>query len=244
MASDWVEFPFAKRAPCGFTLVELLLALATMGLILGAAYTSLFSGLDSFRRSAYESEVYTVLHRSLDRVFADLACSFNASEGTRFVLEDESIDHDVYGSIPTDVLRFQAHLMKVKWDNTPQSDLTEIEYYIDMDDETPPRWLVRRTESPADQDPVSGGEVHLVGPAVIGMDVQLHNGSKWVSTWDSRTDLPVAVKVELVMEPANHPDGGNRLERFSSIFWIPTSGDTGTVASSESASNEAEGGEE
>jgi hypothetical protein len=76
------------------------------------------------------------------------------------------------------------------------------------------------------------------------MDVQLHNGSKWVSTWDSRTDLPVAVKIELVMEPANHPDGGNRLERFSSIFWIPTSGDGGTVASGESVTEETEGGEE
>ena len=244
MTSDWVASPREKRAFSGFTLVELLLALATMGLILGAAYTSLFSGLDSFRRSAYESEVYTVLHRSLDRIFADLACSTNTSEGTRFLLENESIDHDIYGNIPTDVLRFQAHLMKVKWDDTPQSDLTEIEYYIDMDEETPPRWLVRRTESPADHDPASGGSVHLVGPAVIGMDVQLHNGSQWVSTWDSRSDLPVAVKIELVMEPANHPDGGNRLERFSSIFWIPTSEGSAALSSSEPASDVAEGGEE
>lgn len=239
MARNPVETLFARRAPSGFTLIELLMALATMGLILGAAYTSLFSGLDSFRRSAYESEVYAVLHRSLNRIFTDLACSSNSSEGTRFVVEHESIDHDTYGNIPVDVLRFQAHLIKVKWDDTPQSDLTEVEYYIDMDEETPPRWLVRRTESPADDNPESGGEVHLVGPAVIGMDVQLHNGSKWVTTWDSRTDLPVAVKVELVMEPANHPDGGNRLERFSSIFWIPTS-----AALGDSTAAETEGGEE
>jgi len=216
-------------------LVEVLVVLATMGFILGTAYAALFSGLDAYRYSAYESEVLTVLHRSLDRLFTDLACTSAASPRTHFVVVDDSVESEVHGEIPTDRLRFQAHMLKLQWEQKPQSDLTEVEYYVDLDPDTAPCWLVRRTDSPADSDAESGGEIHLVGPGVVGMNVELYNGSKWVSEWTS-SELPRAVRIRLLMVPSNYPGGSPRLETMTSIFWIPSSG--GQKASGDASSTD------
>ncbi len=211
------------RASPGFTLIELVIALAATGLILGAAYATLFSGLDSYRYSAYRSETYSVLQRALDRIFDDLSATHLSSKGGQFVIENDSVEMEQYGEVPLDRLRFQSLVGKTSWDERPQEELAEIEYYIDTDPETSPRWLVRRIQSPVDSNLEQGGTVHLAGPRILGMEVQAHNGQEWVEEWESSDSYPQQIMIKLYMEPPVSSGITDRVLSLSSSVWIPRS---------------------
>ncbi|MCA9412337.1 MAG: prepilin-type N-terminal cleavage/methylation domain-containing protein [Candidatus Omnitrophica bacterium] len=229
-----------------FTLVEMIIALAATGLILGAAYATLFSGLDSYRYSAYRAETYSVLQRSLDKMFEDLTCAHLSKSGGRFLIESDSIEHDVYGEVPLDRIRFQSLVSRVNWDDVPQEDLSEVEYYIDTDTETPARWLVRRIDSPVDSNLSEGGSIHLVGPRVLGLEIQAYNGSEWVDEWDSTNSFPQEILIKLYMEPPKSSGITDRILSLSSSVWIPGSkgqASQSTASGSGEQSESAAGGE-
>lgn len=224
--------------PTGFTLLELVLAMTATTLILGTAYTAFFSGLTSYNINSYKSEIRGVLFRSLTRILDDLKSAQTGADELRFVVENEEIEIEgaPAGPVPNDRILFTAATAKVNWENKPQSDLSEVEYYIDRDDETPARWLVRRTDIPPDSRPLEGGEIHLVGPRVVGMDVLLYNGTKWVEEWDSSTELPLAVKVSLYVGPTRETVFQNRFESLTASVWLPK----GTGSSSSTTTQSAD----
>ena len=234
------SFPFRKGLRLkGFTLIEMIVALAATGLILGAAYTTLFSGLDSYRYSAYRGETFSILQRALDRIFDDLSSAHLSASGGRFVIENDSIETEEYGEIPLDRLRFQSLVSKISWDDRPQEDLAEIEYFVDNDPETPPRWLVRRIQSPVDSDLSSGGVIHLAGPRVLGIDIRAFDGAQWVEEWDSSDRYPKQILVKLYMAPPASSRITDRVLTLSSSTWIPGSnGQASTPTSQEGAPTE------
>lgn len=234
--ADLRTFPPAGRRAVGFTLIEMIVALTTTGLILAAAYATLFSGLDSYRYSAYRGEVYSVLQRALDRMVDDLVSAhLSGSEGI-FAIETDVIETERFGEIPLDRLRIQALVAKVAWNDRPQEDLAEIEYFIDNEEETPARWLVRRIQTPVDGNLSAGGNIHLVGPRIVGMEVRAHDGEQWVEEWNSSNAYPQRVSITLFMEPPRSSGITDRLISLSSVAWLPRSKGQAAPAS------EAEGG--
>lgn len=206
----------------GFTLLELVISMVATSLILGAAYTAFFSGLTSYSLNSYRSEIRSVLSRSLGRIVEDLRCAETGHEAFRFRVENDEIDLENLDNfpIPNDRLLFTAPTSQAQWANRPQSDLSEVEYYIDRDDESPARWLVRRSQSPPDNKPLEGGSVHLIGPRVIGMQIYCFDGSKWLEEWDSSTDLPLALRIILYVGPTRDALTPNRFESLSTTAWI------------------------
>ncbi len=230
-----------EASPAGFTLLELILAMVATTLLLGSAYTAFFSGLNSYNTNSYKSEIRAVLFRSLIRIQEDIKAAQIGSDEFRFLVENDEVEIEgVAGDpVPNDRLLFTAATAKVNWAAKPQSDLSEVEYYIDRDDETPARWLVRRSDSPPDAKPLEGGEIHLVGPRVVGMGVELYDGSKWVEEWDSTTELPLAVRISLYIGPTREAIFLNRFESLSVSVWLPKG-----TGSSSSTTEEGEQGKE
>lgn len=227
-------------SPAGFTLLELILAMVATTLLLGSAYTAFFSGLNSYNTNAYKSEIRAVLFRSLTRILDDLKTAQTGSDEFRFLVENDEIEIEGVAAdpVPNDRILFTASNARINWESKPQSDLSEVEYYIDRDDETPARWLVRRTDTPPDLKPLEGGEIHLVGPRVVGMGIEVYDGSKWVEEWDSSTELPLAIRVSLYIGPTRETIFQNRFESLTASVWLPK----GTGSSSSSTGEGAEKG--
>lgn len=99
--ADLRPFPAAGRRAAGFTLIEMIVALTTTGLILAAAYATLFSGLDSYRYSAYRGEVYSVLQRALDRMVDDLVSAHLSGNEGIFVIETDVVESSQRPHTPT-----------------------------------------------------------------------------------------------------------------------------------------------
>lgn len=203
-------------------------------LVLGAAYTALFTGLDSYNLSSYQAEVYTVLNRCLDRMFDEVASAHIGANTARFLIVDNFEENDEFGEIANDRMVFEAAVGKTNWSNVVQSDLAEIEYSIDTDDETPARWLVRRMQSPPDGKPLEGGDLNLLGPRVVGMNVKAYDGKEWVDEWDSSETLPQAVHVQLYILPSSDAVSPKRLETLWTTVWLGRAFGTGTGSGEES----------
>jgi prepilin-type N-terminal cleavage/methylation domain-containing protein len=206
-----------------FTLVELMVAMTVTSLILGAAFSALFAGLKSYTTCAYETDVLAVMQRSLDRIFEDVSGCYLKGKGTRFLVVSEILETDNFGDIPMDSLLVTSNVGKMDWGRKLQSDMAEVEYKVDNDPETPARWLIRRLDNPADSNLKDGGEIHLVGPNVVGIQIEAFDGKSWLEEWDSETEYPQALRITLFMLPSPTYGRPKKVESFRSTTWIPRS---------------------
>ena len=201
----------------GFTLVELLLAMSLSMLILSSAYISFSSGLDLYRRSTARQEAYRTCRSALNLIVRDLRTSFMSPNqtGTLFIGEDKE-----------DMEFAQDRLLFMSVGNNPQrrgsgeSDIMEVEYYIDNDQETPERWLQRRTDATPDDDPYSGGVNLLAGKDITAMDCRYFDGQTWLDNWDSKEKLPNMVWISISTPLPTKRDQPQRFVTLAETVWL------------------------
>ncbi|MBN2327527.1 MAG: prepilin-type N-terminal cleavage/methylation domain-containing protein [Candidatus Omnitrophica bacterium] len=211
---------FGKKRQKGFTLVELVLASTLTALILGSAFVSLSTVLKAYKELGGKTNLAETARLILDRMRADLEMTFYSphADYTRFVGYDQ-----LNGDLPADSLTFISSVNNPVNTGGGSSDLAEVQYYIDVDDGTPERWLLRRMDYTPDSDPFTGGELALLGPRVASIDFQYFDGIVWQTEWDSSEAIPIAVNITIGLFEADHPEETPTLENldyFSTSVWI------------------------
>lgn len=237
-----------RRGRAAFTLVELLMATTLTGLVLGGAFMSLSVVLRGYKEFSGKSNVSETARLILERMQSDLEAAFLSphQDTTRFVGMDIQS-----GDFETDILTFISRIHNPVETGGGSSDLAEIQYYIDQDDTTPERWLLRRYDFSPDMDPFSGGDIALLGPQVVYLDFQYFDGAAWWPDWDSTESVPLAVYLTLGFFIPRQVDDEPTLENiqtFSTTVWIPSArqpaGESlgGTSGGSRSGSGGGSGG--
>jgi general secretion pathway protein J len=205
----------------GFTLVEVMLALTISSLILTAAYGTFRISMDVSKRAGARREALENCRSALGVICRDLAGAFLSSteEWSLFAGEDATL-----GDLSIDTLAFTAVVNSPERTGERTSDYAEVEYYVDVDPETPEEWLVRRYDCRPDEDLREGGITSLAGYQVVSLDVWYFSGGDWGVEWNSRKELPTAVRVDLsaVIDPKKSFVPSN-LITLSSIVWFPHS---------------------
>lgn len=183
----------------GFTLVELLIALALLVVLSAALYGTFFSvvrGADAVRE---RTEPLRDARAVLDMLRRELssACYSKDTERFRFVVEDR----DVFGK-PASVLEFAAFTVPRRG-SVPSSDIMEARY-APVEKEGGRIILSRRTRDIfLDAIPVS---YPLTGP-IDGFLVECYNGESWVRSWDTALNgkLPAAIRVTVRLAGGENP---------------------------------------
>ena len=178
----------------GLTLIELLVALAITGLMMGSGYGALSVMVD---------------HRARVMAATDAVASAAAKRrmltgwlrGARLTIEGDATFEGLHGvdeDRPDDALTFVTNAP------TPLGmPETVIHVYIDRDDKTPERGL---TVSLADR---KGGVTRRieVDPRATGLDIRYLSGlfgkRAWLESWVSTTVLPSAVTLTASSEQAD-----------------------------------------
>ncbi len=224
---------WAKRCPApprcrapgilktGFTLVEVMLALTISSFILTAAFGTFRISMDVSKRAGVRRNALENCRSALGIISRDLAGAFLSSTETwsLFVGEDASV-----GDLNTDTLAFTAMVNSPERTGERTSDYAEVEYYVDMDPDTPEEWLVRRYDCRPDDDLREGGITSLAGYQVVSLEVWYFTEGEWAFEWDSQKELPTVVRVEIsaIIDPKRGLDSNN-LVTLSSIVWLPHS---------------------
>jgi len=207
-----------RHAP-GFTLLEVMVALAIIGIIVGLVYGTFAGTAESKEEIETGNDIYHEARWALDKLEADLSSAYlsrNANSETLFY----GLNRDGAGGLPVDELHFNS-FNHFKFNPTAQeSDQCEISYFLMENPDTGVLTLYRREDATPDEDPMEGGEFYELAEGVLAFNLRYFDGYDWLDDWDSRnfeddeevveTDIeqtdemieaiPVAVEVTLIMQ--------------------------------------------
>lgn len=181
-----------NKSISGFTLLELLIAVAIMSILLAAVYGSFFSVLISQSRIEDELERTKEIRRFLDIFSLEVQSSFfkEGSASTRFTGEKKT----TRGKPSSDVA-FTAFTYPIMMNDYPVSDLMAVHYFTEETKDMKTT-LYKEVWNPYTG---KGGFKTEVIEDVEGFEVSYFNGKQWASAWDSSMEnkIPDAVKVNL-----------------------------------------------
>lgn len=221
----------------GFTLVEVLLASMLSTLVITGAFFSLSVMLKAFSARQGSGQATETAALIFERIRQDLESVYLSpnSDMTRFVGMDEQSEQ-----FDADNLTFVSMVNDPTALGQGTSDLAEVQYYIDLDDSTPERGLLRRFDATPDQDPFTGGTVALLGPRVVMLNITYFDGQLWMPEWDSESAIPQAINVQIgLFHPTRQQTEPTpeTLQTFSTTIWTAVYRDSGGAMG-------GEGGEE
>jgi general secretion pathway protein J len=191
----------------GFTLIEVMVALALMVILTGALYGTYFSVIRAREHGGARSEARRELSSTLGMLRNEIASSFylsgmatattgnqaatNPGQNLQFVVEDR----DSFGN-PASLLQFTS-ITPPKAGTVPSSDVQAVRYSV-LEKEGV---LTLAKESKDLYLQVKSSPFPMI-ENIEGFQVECYDGSKWVKTWDTalRPQLPDNVRVTVTLK--------------------------------------------
>lgn len=188
----------------GFTLLEVLLAVAVFAVVLAAINGVFFGALrlrnrtaESFERALPIDQAVGIIRRDLQGIVppgGSLAGEFQTNPTTNVVLATSGT------RVSPDFYTFSAQIDE----QTPYSELQRVTFFLQPStNQTPGFDLIRNVSR--DLLPVNQAQFEEV-PVLSGVQsvaLQYFDGAAWQDQWDSTvtSNLPVAIRMQIVMQP-------------------------------------------
>ena len=200
----------------GFTLIEILIAVAISAVILTIIYGSYAASIDTMDACRESTDINQMARLALGRISEDINCALISSTNER--LQFVGKDSEELEGIPMDTLGFTSTSCLSLFRGAKEHRTCEIGYYIRQESDSDIFVLLRREESPPDEEPLSGGASLELAERIKGLDFEYYDGKEWLTQWNSkaREALPSAVKIALTFL---NKEG--MLTDFSTIAYIP-----------------------
>lgn len=190
-----------RRRERGFTLLELLLAVALLAVVAAALYGTFFTIMKGRERATGGMENRRELAQTMDRLRRELAATIVRGDNTTgngfFVVEDK----DVFGK-PASTLFFTALTVPPGDGSTPRSDQMKVQYKVVEKDD---RMVLTREEGEivGDAKPIPYPQMEEIESFLV----ECYDGSKWVKTWNTQLvrKIPAQVRVTLTVKEEGKP---------------------------------------
>jgi len=210
-------------AAAGFTLLEIVISVAILVVILTIVYNTFNSSIKAFSAMENQGDAYAQARIVLNRMSEEIGSIYFSTQNPKTGLPKtgllgEDRDED---DLPFDALHFTS-LSHIRWvKDSRESELCEIGYYLEKDNETGESFLFRREDWNVDGTLEEGGRPLELAEGVDGLNFRYYDGKEWADEWDSRITgtLPKAVEIVLVMRDPRR----GRIS-FTSIFPVPVAG--------------------
>lgn len=177
----------------GFTLIELLVAASLVGIVLAAGATLTFQVSQARANVDKLAEHHAEADAALRTIASALSQQFrNTGEDNRFFI---GTDDEVDGR-PSDRIRFFAVSNRIIRPGEPESDVHQIEFYLEPQDGEPYPALLRRTDPTRNEEPDEGGVIELIARGVGALDFEYFDGAQWLADWpEFLGSSPAALRV-------------------------------------------------
>jgi general secretion pathway protein J len=196
-----VPGPFAKRASSkrGFTLIEILVAIAILAVVLSTIYASYISTMRVVKNLEYGDEIYYMARITLERMVLDLQSACKGKDSYEFMTLKDST-----GKLPMKGVSFlsRAHL-----DFSGPGDsmaVAQISYELEGDPDSGGFSIIRRDVLKQGEG-TTGGEGFILCRRLQFVNLRFYDSTgREYPTWDSmsgseaqRNKAPSAILIEL-----------------------------------------------
>ncbi|MHB9023281.1 MAG: type II secretion system protein GspJ [Armatimonadota bacterium] len=187
----------------GFTLVETLVAVVVFMVFISAVYGAYRAANMSMTSTEERAEIYQTVRVLLARLNTELgsACQPRTAQSSSLIGEDTEGDPT---SQQFDKLSFMTTAHAMTTETEPAGDVNQVSYLIGQSaDEEPLGLYLIENPHPGLELETEQREPLLVSDLVIGMNCRYLDPEtdEWVDVWTERTQLPKAVRVELMLKP-------------------------------------------
>ena len=201
---------FHQRLRSGFTLVEILIALAILAIIVASTFTIFRSSSSSWQKGEKRSEKYHNARVAIGKMSMEISHAVIAegSDG-KFIGDKQGVRFISFVSASSGIF-----------------EVAEIGYWLDKDK----RALMRNEDIDPDYDFSTQDYSDILADNISVLEFSYYNGSIWTDTWDSDTSaeeeekdkyekaLPEAVKIKIEIEDKQNKEG----ESFEVITRLKT----------------------
>ena len=221
---DPTRYTLYSHRTSGFTLFEVLITLAILGIVLSILYTTFYQSMDVMAHTEGRAEVIQQGRLILERMTAELKGTFippQPSPSKNFIYglvgKSNKEDEDFRDRLDfTTVAYGQADPAEGK------RDIGEISYFLDHEPGARGLTLFRRQDDGLDGDLLKGGRSLAVCDRVRSLSFLFFDrpGGKQ-KEWSSlegahRNELPTRIEIDLKLE-----DGRGQVHRFRTQVYLP-----------------------
>ncbi|MBI5182567.1 MAG: prepilin-type N-terminal cleavage/methylation domain-containing protein [Nitrospirae bacterium] len=187
----------------GFTIIELLIAIAILLIIMTVVYKGFTASTDGVRRAEAVDNVNSTARIIFLRMMDDISTAYLPDKNAIFVGEAKRNE-----KFPRDTINLTSLSNQIIVKDAKESELHEIGYFVKEDavhkasGKDKAVSLYRREKKTIGKEPpLEGGNSYELTEEIAGIRFAYYDGSKWKDNWDSRTNksLPKAVEVELIL---------------------------------------------
>ena len=186
----------------GFTLTEILIAVAILGMISMLSFGSIRGSVDASERAQKVTDRYHQIRQALARMSREIQSAYLSEHRNCDDPQNKTI---FLGKRSSNGMRLDytsfSHF-KIQTDAN-ESDQNELSYFVDSHpDDSSRKALFRREEVRIDEDPEEGGVEKVMAEDVVNLEFEFYDpdDKEWVDEWDSngmdyKSKLPAYVKV-------------------------------------------------
>ena len=195
---------YIRRSEQGFTLTEIMIACAILGMIGTLSFGTLRSSVDARERTLQVTDRYHQVRQSMLRMTREIQSAFLSEHRD---CEDPQNKTIFLGKRSTNGMRLDftsfSHF-KIRADAN-ESDQNELSYFVDNHpDDAGRKALFRREQARIDAEPEEGGSIKLMAEDVQDIQFEFFDplDKEWEDEWDSTSmdykgKLPLFVKIEI-----------------------------------------------
>lgn len=173
----------------GFTLFEVVVAIAVSSLILIMVYSS----HSSITRAVYQvtgiADFYENVNLALGRIDKDISCAYLNRNNKNIILSGKSnFEYPFNGKLDfVTIDHKELSILSNSKTPYPKSDVKEIGYFLKQDKKIRDLFfLERREKRHFDDEPDSGGESDIILENVVDLKFEFKKGNDWTNNWDSK----------------------------------------------------------
>jgi type II secretion system protein J len=175
----------------GFTLVEILIALAILAMIVASTFTIFRSASKSWQKGETRSERYQNARSAISKMSTEISQAVvNSSPLCKFTGDKNTVSFVSFVSTGSGVF-----------------ELSEIKFWLDTDK----KLLMSNDDVDPDYDFTTYDHSDVLSGGISELEFSYSDGSAWTDTWNSDQvlgiGLPKAVKVKIKVEDKKSKEG-------------------------------------
>jgi len=201
--------PAMRHHACGFTLIEVLLAVAVFAIVLAAINTVFFGALRLRNKTHDAFEIALPLQQAVGIIKRDLG-GIMLPGGTMTGQFQTTPTNNGGASIDFIGLRVSPDIFTCTGlidDTSPWAEVQKVTYFLaDPTNNATGRDLIRSiSRNPLPLNTTEEPEQQWLLGGIERMALQFYDGRAWTETWDSTltTNLPMAIKVQIALAGQN-----------------------------------------